>query len=201
MKKIFPFIFCFVFGFIIFSNITSAQTKITNKTILCKNGKKIKVLDNDKKFVAALENVCHKIFEEEDYGDTIHVFFVNFKTHKFFRFDRDTKNIYQFNWHTDFLFVEKDVTETIDDPEKIINLKKPSEKSIEYYKDIDSFYISFFDGPIEAIKRTILADMMTLPYEGSSLAVDKAPIKAYNIYVDLKKEKRYYNKFFIYKYE
>lgn len=139
MKKIFSFIFCFVFGFIVFSNITSAQTKITDKTILCKNGKKIKVLDNDKKFVAALENVCHKVFGEEHEGkyereDTTHIFFVNFKTHKFFRFDRDTKNIYQFNWHTDFVFVEKYITESINDPEIIINLKKPTKRSIEYYK-------------------------------------------------------------------
>lgn len=208
MKKIFSFIFCFVFGFIVISNITSAQTKITNKTILCQNGKKIKVLNNDKKFVAALENVCHEIFKkdfewEKTDDDTTHVFFVNFKTHNFLRYDRDTKNIYQFNWRTDFVFVEKYVTESIEDPEMIVNLKKPSERSIEYYKDTDSFWIRFYDGPIELVQRVINASMYTIPIEGSHLDVNKAPITAYNIYVDLKikKNEHYNNKFFIYKYE
>ncbi len=203
MKKIFSFIFVLFLGFVVLSNIASAQIKITNKTILCKNGKKTQVLGNDKKFVAMLENVCHEIFKEEYEGenereDTIHIFFVNFKTHKYFRFDRDTKNIYQFNWKTDFVFDENEVIESIDNPEKIINLKEPSKRSIEYYKDKDSFYISLRDGQFECVKRAINASMLTAPFEGGDLVVDKAPIMAYNIYVDMEKKKQYDNKFVIY---
>lgn len=144
MKRICNVLLLFLFFCV--SNTTTAQTKITNKTILCSRGGINEIHDNDQNLVATLENICKKIFNGHTSAgeDKTHVFFINFETKNFFRFDRDTKNIYQLNWYSDFPFDKERIVESINDPEIIINLKNPSKKSIEHCKYKYSYYIDFF---------------------------------------------------------
>ncbi len=201
MKRIFSILFLFLIGFSVFSNTTTAQTKIKNKTISCSGGTIIEAHDNDKNFVTALENICKKIFDGHisEGEDKIHVFFMNFETKNFFRFDRDTKNIYQYNWYHDFPFDKERIAKTINDPEIIINLNNPSKESIEYCKYKESYYIDFLYD-FACLKRIVAADNKYLSEIDVHEDCDVFNT-AHTIYIDLviNINQRYINKLIFFK--
>lgn len=201
MKKILRVLFVFLIGFSMFPSIITSQTKIKNKTITCCRGCIIEAHDNDKNFVATLENICKKIFDGNVYEreDTIHVFFINFETKNFFRFDRDTKNIYQFNWYSDFPFDKERVLKSINDPEIIINLKNPSKKSIDCCKYKYSYYIDFLL-EFACLKRIVLADKSAYFSEIDLNTNDDSLYAVQKIYIGLKIiiDQRYFNRLIIF---